>query len=121
MQKKNLGLLAASTLALLSAKSAFAMDVATVKDKDGKVYFCANAKCAGNSECAGAGNAKCGSQNKCANTDQKMLVGWVSAPSKEVCEKDGMGKWMAFKKEYGVNDGNVAPLGKGKKTEAPKK
>lgn len=110
MDKRQLGRLAASTLALLSTQAAFAMDVATVKDKDGKVYFCANAKCAGNSECAGAGNAKCGSLNKCANTEQKKLVGWVSAPNKETCEKDGMGKWMLFKKEYSVKSGNVAPL-----------
>lgn len=120
MDKKQVGRLAASTLALLTAQGALAMDVATVKDKDGKLYFCANAKCAGNSECAGAGNAKCGSLNKCANTEQKMLSGWVSAPNKETCEKDGMGKWMLFKKEYSVKSGNVAPLGPAQKS-APKK
>lgn len=105
-----IGCLAVSAMSVLSSTLAFGMDVSTVKDKDGKVYFCANAKCAGNSECMGAGNASCGALNKCGNTEQKKLVGWVSAPDKAACEKDGLGKWMQYKKEYGVKDGNVAPL-----------
>ena len=110
MEKKRLGYLAATTMTLLAAQPAWSMDVTTVKGKDGKNYFCANAKCATNSECKGAGNASCGSLNKCGNTEQKKLVGWVSAPDQATCEKDGMGKWLLFKKEYGINDGNVAPL-----------
>ena len=108
--QKSLGSLAVSAMATLLAQQAAAMDVPQVKDKDGKTYFCANAKCAGNSECAGAGNAACGSQNKCANTDQKYLTGWVGAKSKAECEKDGQGKWIVYKAEYSVKNGNVAPL-----------
>ena len=108
--QKSLGFLALSALAMVHARSASAMDVPTIKDKDGKAYFCANAKCAGNSECAGAGNATCGSQNKCSNTEQKYMSGWISAKNKAECEKDGLGKWMVYKKEYSVKEGNLSPF-----------
>jgi hypothetical protein len=110
MDKKQLGRLAASAMALLATQAAYSMDVKTSKGADGKTYFCANAKCSGNSECAGAGNAACGSLNKCSNTEQKYLTGWISANDKAQCEKDGMGKWMVYKPEYSAKQGNVAPL-----------
>ncbi len=119
--QKSLGALAVSALASILAESASAMDVPQVKEKDGKSYFCANAKCAGNSECAGAGNASCGSLNKCSNTEQKFLTGWIGAKSKDDCEKNGLGKWMLYKSEYSVKNGNVAPLAPKAKKEAGKK
>ncbi|WP_141733521.1 hypothetical protein [Oligoflexus tunisiensis] len=111
MDSKKLSRLAASMAGLILASQAQAdMDVHTTKGKDGKDYFCANAKCAGNSSCMGAGNSKCGSQNKCAKTEQGYLTGWFFAEDKETCEK-GTGKWMLYKKEYGFKTGNRPPFG----------
>ncbi len=119
---KTLGSLAIATLASLCAQDLLAsMEMPTVKDKDGKTYFCANAKCASYSDCAGAGNATCGSLNKCANTEQKYLSGWISAKTKETCEKDGLGKWIVFKPEYTLKGGNVAPLRPKADKASPKK
>lgn len=110
MNTQKLGYLAVGLVAGLAAKSAMAMDVSLVKGKDGKEYFCANAKCAGNSDCAGAGNASCASQNKCGSTEQKFLSGWIAADDKAMCEQKGKGKWLLFKKEYGLKNGNKPPL-----------
>lgn len=121
MDSKKLSRLAASMVGLLLASEGYAdMDVHTVKGKDGKDYFCANAKCAGNSSCMGAGNNKCGSQNKCASTAQGHLTGWFYADDKEACEK-GPGKWMLFKKEYSFAGGNKPPFGTAKKPGDAKK
>lgn len=114
MKANRIAGLAASMIGLMLAKESLAMDVYTVKGKDGKDYFCANSKCAGNSSCVGAGNASCGSQNKCATTAQGYLSGWFYADDKEACEK-GPGKWMLYKKEYGFAAGNKPPFGKAKK------
>ncbi|HYX38972.1 MAG TPA: hypothetical protein VE954_38200 [Oligoflexus sp.] len=117
--KKNLGQIAAAMVCALAARDGFSMDVQIVKDKKtGKEYFCANAKCAGNSVCMGAGNDACGSNNKCAKT-LGHPIGWTDAPDKKICEENGAGKWMLFKKEYSIKAGNVAPLAKAKPT--PKK
>jgi hypothetical protein len=111
MNSKKISGIAASLFGLIVASQAQAdMDVHTVKGKDGKDYFCANSKCAGNSSCQGAGNNTCGSKNKCASTDQGYLSGWFYADTKEECEK-GPGKWMLFKKEYGFKNGNKPPFG----------
>ncbi len=108
--KKNLGLFAVALLGSVLAQHASGMDVETIKDsKTGKVYFCANATCAGNATCMGAGNAGCGGLNKCVK-ELGYPIGWVGAPNKERCEKEGGGKWMLFKKEYSIKGGNVAPL-----------
>lgn len=120
MNSKKISGIAASLVGLIVASQAQAdMDVHTVKGKDGKEYFCANAKCAGNSSCQGAGNNACGSKNKCASTDQGYLSGWFYADTKEECDK-GSGKWMLFKKEYGFKNGNKPPFGT-KKADASKK
>ena len=115
MNRSRFGFYAASLVGTLLSTSGRSedMDVHTTKGKDGKVYFCANATCAGKSSCMGAGNAKCGSQNKCANTDQGYLTGWFFAEDKETCEK-ATGKWMLYKKEYGFKSGNKPPFGTAK-------
>jgi hypothetical protein len=117
MNHPKLGIYAASLVSALLSAEALAedMDVYTTKGKDGREYFCANASCAGNASCKGAGNATCGSRNKCANTSQGYLSGWFWAENKESCEK-GKGKWMLYKKEYGFNNGNKPPFGTAKKS-----
>jgi hypothetical protein len=99
MNSTHITRLASLLLLGLVAEQSQAMDVATIKAKDGKDYFCANAKCAGNSECAGAGNAQCGAMNKCSNTAQGYLTGWLGATDQAQCEAEGRGKWLAFKKD----------------------
>ena len=113
LEIQKLGSLAVTLIASMLTSAATAMDVSIVKDKAGKEYFCANAKCAGLSDCAGAGNASCANLNKCAKSEQKHLSGWLGADDKAMCEKAGKGKWLLFKKEYSLKHGNKAPLSEG--------
>lgn len=107
-----LGKVAAAMVCVLAAREGMGMDVKVVKDKKtGKEFFCANATCEGKSVCMGAGNDACGSQNKCAKT-LGYPIGWTDAPDKTICEENGAGKWLPFKKQYSFKHGNVAPLAK---------
>jgi len=93
---KTFGLFASSLVATLVATSASAESQKGKKSdtKGGKAAadVCINNACKGNSECKGHGNDGCKGQNSCKGH------GWIKADTKEACEAEGKGKWMAGKK-----------------------
>ncbi|MCX6130534.1 MAG: hypothetical protein NTX25_15910 [Proteobacteria bacterium] len=86
MDVKKIGMIAASTVSLMSANLVLAAGPTVVKD-----HFCQNAKCQGHSECAGMGSPAKGG-NSCGGK------GWLNKKSEAECTKAG-GKWSMVTKE----------------------
>jgi len=99
MDKKSFGMMAAATVALLSAGTVLAGPKVT------KGHVCQNNSCKGKSACSGLGNNSCGGQNSCKGK------GWLDHDNEKDWAANG-GKWAKAEADKGAAKKDAAPGGK---------